>query len=88
MQLEVTNDSGNVAVQAVSTTGQTLSFGVYAESSSEGGTGIAGVAHSGTNAFGVWGASATGYAGYFDGDVNVSGTLSKSGRLVQDRSSA
>jgi hypothetical protein len=38
-----------------------------------------GIANSGGTAYGVWGVSANGYAGYFDGNVYVNGNLSKSG---------
>jgi hypothetical protein len=42
------------------------------------GTGVAGVAHNGPNAFGVAGYSSTGLAGYFSGNVRINGTLFKS----------
>lgn len=51
--------------------------GIIAQSSGVNGMGIVGIAHSGTSAYGVWGASTSGYAGYFSGKVHVTGTLSK-----------
>lgn len=39
------------------------------------GNGVVGEAHNGTNAYGVWGSSRSGYAGYFDGNVRVNGRL-------------
>ena len=59
-----------------------IAHGVYGESKSPSGYGIYGLASSltGTN-YGVCGetASASGYAGYFEGNVKVTGTLSKGG---------
>jgi len=43
------------------------------------GAGVFGEAENGSLAFGVWGRSASGVAGQFDGNVNVTGTLSKAG---------
>src|SRR6266446_6222670 len=43
------------------------------------GSGVFGEAENGSLAFGVWGRSASGVAGQFDGNVNVTGTLSKAG---------
>jgi hypothetical protein len=54
-------------------------FGVYGLSTLNNGTGVKGVADSGTNAFGVWGASSSGYAGYFSGKVEVTGNFHVSG---------
>ncbi|NOZ94422.1 MAG: hypothetical protein GXP47_06760 [Acidobacteria bacterium] len=59
--------------------------GVYGIASGTNGTGVKGEASSGSAAYGVWGVSSSGYAGYFDGnvfvwgDLHVAGTLSKSG---------
>ena len=53
--------------------------GVFGESFGAGGTGVAGRANVGSTAFGVWGISTSGSAGYFSGDVLVTGTLSKAG---------
>jgi len=43
------------------------------------GSGVFGEAENGSLAFGVWGRSASGVAGQFDGNVNVTGNLSKAG---------
>lgn len=49
--------------------------GVNAVAKSSQGNGIRGTANLGAAAFGVWGMSTTGYAGYFSGKVNVTGEL-------------
>jgi hypothetical protein len=43
------------------------------------GVGVLGSANSGVNAIGVWGRSLTGYAGYFNGKVRVTGFIEKLG---------
>jgi hypothetical protein len=53
--------------------------GVYGLSTVTDGTGVMGVAESGTSAKGVYGYSHSGYAGYFDGNVTILGSISKSG---------
>lgn len=60
------------------------SHGLYStalQGSSSGldGNGFVGVANIGADAYGVWGQSTEGYAGFFSGKVHVNGTLSKSG---------
>src|SRR5579871_5735305 len=50
--------------------------GVKCEATDSGGNGIVAEADNGSNAFGVWGISTSGYAGWFDGNVYVTGTLS------------
>ena len=52
---------------------------VYGESTITSGTGVIGRANTGSNAWGVYGESTSGIAGYFAGNVLVTGTLSKSG---------
>ncbi len=52
--------------------------GVYGDSTVTNGKGVIGVANSGATAYGVWGKSTGGFAGFFDGNVQVVGTLSKS----------
>lgn len=42
------------------------------------GNGVIGMANKGSGAYGVWGISPSGYAGYFTGKVSVVGTLTKS----------
>ncbi|MBX7131235.1 MAG: hypothetical protein K1X67_01015 [Fimbriimonadaceae bacterium] len=54
------------------------SNGVYGEALSNNGNGLVGTANNGTQAYGVWGISSSGYAGVFSGNVQVYGTLSKS----------
>lgn len=53
--------------------------GVYGESGGVNGNGVHGVADNGTAAYGVWGQSTNGFAGYFAGKVQVTGTLIKGG---------
>jgi hypothetical protein len=77
--------SDGTAVAGVFGLGQSSSYGVhglstntyagvYGESSAaSGGTGVIGVAN-GTNSVGVWGRSNGGLAGFFEGDVTVTGT--------------
>jgi len=55
--------------------------GVSGFSSLSGGNGLVGEANVGTNAYGVWGRSTSGFAGYFSGKVYVSGNLTA--RTVQ-----
>jgi hypothetical protein len=50
-------------------------FGVYGFSDANNGTGVAGVADNGSNAYGVWGKSVSGYAGYFEGRGYYSGNV-------------
>jgi len=52
--------------------------GMVATSPSYNGTGIIGEANSGANAYGVWGKSTGGYAGFFSGNVRVTGTFDNS----------
>jgi hypothetical protein len=67
--------------------GEGQAFGVYAlgatgvegRSTLANGNGIIGVADTGSLAYGVWGISPSGYAGYFSGKVNVTGALTKAG---------
>jgi hypothetical protein len=67
------------------------SFGVHGLSSGSGssgdgvrgtangpsGNGVHGIANNGSGAYGVYGESSSGYAGYFSGKVNITGTLTK-----------
>lgn len=54
--------------------GQTKT-GVQGVSDALNGSGVVGRADAGSLAFGVWGRSTAGYAGYFSGDVQVTGNL-------------
>lgn len=70
----------------------TESFGVHGLSSGSGssgdgvrgtangpnGNGVHGISNNGPGAYGVYGESTSGYAGYFSGNLRVTGTLSKS----------
>ena len=53
--------------------------GVHGVSEVDGGKGVIGEVLTGSNSYGVWGISNAGYAGYFTGDVNITGNLTKSG---------
>ena len=68
------NKAGGTAMYALGNV-----TGVYGEGDAIGANGVIGVANNGSNAYGVWGRSTSGYAGYFTGNVHVNGTLSKSG---------
>jgi hypothetical protein len=80
------------ANQGIGVRGQsTQGFGVHGLSSGAGadgvrgtangvnGNGVHGIADIGTNAYGVFGQSTSGFAGYFSGKVTVTGNLSKGG---------
>ena len=56
-----------------------VGIGVSGVSTGNNGSGLSGIASNGSNASGVWAKSTTGNAGYFWGNVNVTGTLSKGG---------
>jgi hypothetical protein len=51
------------------------STAVHGQTDTRDATGVIGAAHIGRNAFGVWGSSAEGFAGVFDGRVHVNGSL-------------
>jgi len=72
------NDA-NLKIAIYGTTSGSSATGVSGVATGSNGTGVAGMANAGTNAWGVYGASNTGYAGYFAGKVNITGTLSKGG---------
>jgi hypothetical protein len=54
-------------------------YGVYARAVNSDGTGVYGACNNGSNAWGIAGFSASGYAGYFGGNVRVSGDLDVTG---------
>jgi hypothetical protein len=67
---------------------QTIGVGVFGKGTWSGvtgtsveldGNGVIGEAHNGSQAYGVWGRSTSGYAGFFNGKVEVTGNLIKSG---------
>lgn len=53
--------------------------GVFGFSGASNGNGVVGLADNGPEAYGVWGLSATGFAGFFDGKVQITGNLTKGG---------
>ncbi|MER5961466.1 hypothetical protein [Streptomyces sp. NPDC002057] len=53
--------------------------GVLGSSTSNNGVGVKGEALTGTTAFGVWGVSTSGLAGFFEGDVRVTGDFAVEG---------
>jgi hypothetical protein len=53
--------------------------GVHGKSESNNGVGVKGEAHVGPTAFGVWGSSDNGLAGFFEGDVRVTGNFEVEG---------
>lgn len=53
--------------------------GVYGLSTVTGGNGVIGECNNGSSAYGVWGKSTSGYAGYFSGLVTVNGNLQVDG---------
>jgi hypothetical protein len=55
------------------------STAVHGQTGARNATGVIGAAHTGPNAFGVWGASAEGFAGVFDGKVQINGSLTVTG---------
>jgi hypothetical protein len=55
------------------------STAVHGQAGGQDGTGVIGAAHIGSNAFGVWGSSSSGFAGVFDGRVSVNGNLTVTG---------
>lgn len=70
------NDFAGV-VQAVQTGGSTFGAALYATSELPDGTGLISEAN-GFGAYAIWGRTDFGFAGVFDGDVDIAGTLSKS----------
>jgi hypothetical protein len=53
--------------------------GVYGSSEVADGNGVIGEANNGSNAYGVWGKSTSGFAGFFSGNVHVEGNLACTG---------
>ena len=71
-------DSG-IGVNGLAYSGGASTKAVYGKAYGSNSNGVVGEASNGGAAFGVWGISTTGYAGYFSGKVSVSGNLSKGG---------
>ena len=57
-------------------TSQTEPTAVYGVTNSANGTGVLGEANNGSLAYGIWGKSSSGFAGYFNGNVQATGTYS------------
>jgi hypothetical protein len=71
--------SSPAAATKVTVTSSTFSNAIQSTSSVNNGTGMLGAANTGTLAYGVWGMSSSGQAAHFDGVVEVTGNLMKSG---------
>jgi hypothetical protein len=69
--------NSGTGVIGVSPQGSLTDAGVFGSSSALDSNGVIGEANNGTDAYGVWGKSTGGYAGFFSGNVTVMGTLSK-----------
>jgi hypothetical protein len=74
--VEGDTDTG-VGVKGEATSAGGAVKAVYGRALGESNNGVVGEASVGTSAYGIWGISATGYAGVFSGNVLVTGTLSK-----------
>ena len=74
----VAMDAGGVGVQGISNADSTTSSGVVGLGQGLNNNGVFGEANNGEVAYAIFGASTSGYAGYFSGKVNVFGTLTKS----------
>jgi len=70
---------GQLGVFGVCTDASTSAVGVTGIGSGTDSTGIVGEANLGIVAYGVWGKSTSGYAGFFTGKVRVMGMLEKAG---------
>ena len=65
--------------------GGSATYALYAVNTGNNGNGVFCEASVGTGAWAIWARSTTGYAGYFSGNVNVTGSLSKgSGSFLID----
>jgi hypothetical protein len=81
------SQTGNVAIGTDATTYRKLEVtgdvttAFRAETTAAAGNGIIGVANNGSDSYGIWGQSTSGYAGMFSGKVYVSGNLDIGGTL-------
>lgn len=73
------NTGSGVTGTQMSLTGGTENAGVLGSSLAADGNGVIGEANNGSDAYGVWGRSTSGYAGYFEGNVQVIGNLAATG---------
>ncbi|HEY4004117.1 MAG TPA: hypothetical protein VGM60_02870 [Pseudonocardia sp.] len=70
---------GTLGVVGNCTDDSTAAIGVYGGGIGARSTGVKGEANVGADAYGVWGVSSEGYAGFFTGKVRVTGMLEKPG---------
>lgn len=75
----VAGASGATALSVQATDVASSNIGIDAVADGTDGRAVIGEAQSGSAAFAIWGLSSTGYAGQFDGNVNITGNLSKTG---------
>jgi hypothetical protein len=76
---------GVKGAQMASAAPETTSGGVLGHALAKNSTGVVGTANNGVLAYGVWGTSTSGFAGYFDGRVFVNGRLeASSGGFLSD----
>lgn len=68
---------GSLGIVGRGTASGSAGDGVRGEGLGSNGNGVHGIANNGGAAYGVYGESTSGYAGYFTGKVNVTGTLTK-----------
>lgn len=78
-----TSDSGTaVSGTQTSNQGNNSLAGVIGTSNALDGNGVIGEANGGPQAYGVWGKSTSGYAGFFEGNVQVDGNVQVNGNLA------
>ena len=78
LRMHVVGGDHDTAVRGQSTDGGVFSVGVFGQSQAVDGTGVMGQSNTGDLAYGVWGRSSGGFAGWFDGAVHVNGVLTES----------
>ncbi|MGO9274963.1 MAG: beta strand repeat-containing protein [Terriglobia bacterium] len=66
---------GDTAITALAADVSAANTGISGAANGAGGTGVLGDAENGSAAIGVWGMSASGYAGEFTGDLDVTGAI-------------
>jgi hypothetical protein len=71
--------SNGVFGTQTSPAGNDEAAGVFGSSLTLNGNGLIGEANNGPDAYGVWGRSTSGYAGFFEGNVQVNGNLAATG---------
>lgn len=76
-RLHVVGGEEATAVRGQSSSDGQFSQGVFGQSQAIDGTGVLGQSNAGELAYGIWGRSTAGFAGWFDGKVHVNGTLTK-----------